>query len=63
MPLTHHLAFLPDPIAEAIEFVCRFVRFYYYAGLRLIHADLADIFHELLEQLNKSGKQPTCSAW
>jgi ligand-binding SRPBCC domain-containing protein len=55
LPISHHLTWLPDPINEAIEFVCRFLRFYYYAALRLIHKDAADLTHDFLEALNKSG--------
>ena len=34
--------FVPDVVCEAIEFVMRFLRFYYYSALHLIHADAAN---------------------
>ena len=55
LPITHHLTLLPDILCEGIEFVMRFLRFYYYAALHLIHADAIDNHHHAIEWLNKSG--------
>ena len=55
LPITHHLTFVPDIVCEAIEFVMRFLRFYYYAALHLLHVDAIDKHHAGIEWLNKSG--------
>jgi len=55
LPITHHLTFLPDILCEAVEFVMRFLRFYYYSALHLIHSEAIDKHHDGIEWLNKSG--------
>ena len=55
LPITHHLTFLPDPVADAIEAASSFLRYFYYAGLRLIHADAADKTHDFLHWAEQQG--------
>jgi len=55
LPLTHHFTFLPDPIADGIEYVCTFLRKGYYLALEKVHAEALEHHHNFFEWMNDSG--------
>ena len=55
LPITHHLSFLPDPIADAVEKVAALCRAGYYKGLEFVHDEALELHHVFFEWMNDSG--------
>ena len=55
LPITHHFTFLPDVVAEGIEYISTLLRKVYYGSLELLHPDAIEVHHNFLDQLLETG--------
>jgi hypothetical protein len=55
MPVTHYFTFLPDPVADGIEFVSSLGRKAYYGALEFAHDEAIEMQHLAVEWMNESG--------
>lgn len=55
LPITHHFTFLPDQVAEGIEFISLLGRKVYYGTLEFIHEEAIEIHHKYLDHFLESG--------
>ena len=55
LPITHHLTFLPDFAAEAVEWVCTQLRKVYYGVLDFVHDEAIELHHQALDMFLDTG--------